>query len=263
MSYNTKNYVEQGGERLVIGGEMEFKEGARVTGLPTAIVLDFHGQSVAQAFADAVDVTEAIPMEQFLEATRCESPIIFRGLEMEGNEVGVQGAATMTGQGIYAMAGYNGNGAQLLGVITLLLYTYDDKVWLRVSALIPFEDEYVDGVNVYPDTMTMVIGNEQQITAEVIPDTAVNKATHWSSSDESVVTLNVTPANTSIRALRYTLPQLALAMQRSRSRPTKADTRRPAMSRWMSTTSKKWPRNKQRRLRGWKNCYRKSRQTSY
>ena len=190
MSYNTKNYVEQGGERLVIGGEMEFKEGARVTGLPTAIVLDFQGQSVAQAFADAVDVTEAIPMEQFLEATRCESPIIFRGLELEGNEVGVQGAATMTGQGIYAMAGYNGNGAQLLGVITLLLYTYDDKVWLRVSALIPFEDEYVDGVGVFPDSITLIVGSEQELTSEVYPSTAVNKIVYWMSSDESVATLS-------------------------------------------------------------------------
>ena len=190
MSYNTKNYVEQGGERLVIGGEMEFKEGARVTGLPTAIVLDFQGQSVAQAFADAVDVTEAIPMEQFLEATRCESPIIFRGLELEGNEVGVQGAATMTGQGIYAMAGYNGNGAQLLGVITLLLYTYDDKVWLRVSALIPFEDEYVDGVGVFPDSITLIVGSEQELTSEVYPSTTVNKIVYWMSSDESVATLS-------------------------------------------------------------------------
>ena len=193
MSYNTKNYVEQGGERLVIGGEMEVKEGARVTGLPTAIVLDFHGQSLTAAFRNAIDVTEAIPLSQFLEATRCEQPIIFRGIMLGDDEVGVQGMATMTGQGIYAMAGYNGNGASLLGVITLLLYQYDDKVWLVADSLIPFEDEYVDGVNVYPDTMTIVIGNEQQITAEVMPDTAVNKATHWSSSDESVVTLNVTP----------------------------------------------------------------------
>ena len=193
MSYNTKNYVEQGGERLVIGGEMEVKEGARVTGLPTAIVLDFHGQSLNAAFRNAIDVTETIPLSQFLEATRCESPIILRGIMLGDDEVGVQGMATMTGQGIYAMAGYNGNGASLLGVITLLLYQYDDKVWLVADSLIPFEDEYVDGVNVYPDTMTIVIGNEQQLTAEVMPDTAVNKATHWSSSDESVVTLNVTP----------------------------------------------------------------------
>lgn len=35
MSYNTKNYTEQGGEKTVIGGELEVKEGARVSGLPS------------------------------------------------------------------------------------------------------------------------------------------------------------------------------------------------------------------------------------
>ena len=34
MSHNTKNYMEQGGEKLVIGGTLEIKEGATVTGLP-------------------------------------------------------------------------------------------------------------------------------------------------------------------------------------------------------------------------------------
>ena len=36
MSYNTKNYTEPGGEKTVIGGELEVKEGARVTGLPSS-----------------------------------------------------------------------------------------------------------------------------------------------------------------------------------------------------------------------------------
>jgi hypothetical protein len=36
MSYNAKNYTEQGGEKTVIGGTLEIKEGASVTGLPTA-----------------------------------------------------------------------------------------------------------------------------------------------------------------------------------------------------------------------------------
>ena len=31
--YNTKNYTEQGGEKTVIGGTLEIKEGASVTGL--------------------------------------------------------------------------------------------------------------------------------------------------------------------------------------------------------------------------------------
>ena len=35
--YNAKNYTEQGGEKTVIGGTLEIKEGASVTGLPSAI----------------------------------------------------------------------------------------------------------------------------------------------------------------------------------------------------------------------------------
>lgn len=36
MSYNTKNYMEQGGEKWVIGGTLEIQQGASVTGLPAA-----------------------------------------------------------------------------------------------------------------------------------------------------------------------------------------------------------------------------------
>jgi hypothetical protein len=36
MSYNTKNYTEQGGEKTIIGGTLEIKEGALVTGLPSS-----------------------------------------------------------------------------------------------------------------------------------------------------------------------------------------------------------------------------------
>ena len=36
MAYNAKNYMAQGGDRLVIGGTLEIKEGASVTGLPSA-----------------------------------------------------------------------------------------------------------------------------------------------------------------------------------------------------------------------------------
>lgn len=32
MSYNTKNYTEHGGEKTVIGGTLEIKEGAEVIG---------------------------------------------------------------------------------------------------------------------------------------------------------------------------------------------------------------------------------------
>ena len=36
MGYNTKNYTEQGGDKTVIGGTLEIKEGATVTGLPSS-----------------------------------------------------------------------------------------------------------------------------------------------------------------------------------------------------------------------------------
>ena len=36
MSYNAKNYTEQGGEKTVIGGTLEFGPDAKVTGLPAA-----------------------------------------------------------------------------------------------------------------------------------------------------------------------------------------------------------------------------------
>lgn len=33
MTYSTKNYTEQGGDKTVIGGTLEIKQGASVTGL--------------------------------------------------------------------------------------------------------------------------------------------------------------------------------------------------------------------------------------
>ncbi|MEK5393024.1 head fiber protein [Margalitia sp. FSL K6-0131] len=36
MSYNTKNYMEQGGEKWVIGGTLEILPEASVMGLPAA-----------------------------------------------------------------------------------------------------------------------------------------------------------------------------------------------------------------------------------
>jgi hypothetical protein len=40
MSYNVKNYTEQGGEKTVIGGTLEIKSGASVTGITTATIVD-------------------------------------------------------------------------------------------------------------------------------------------------------------------------------------------------------------------------------
>jgi hypothetical protein len=36
MSYNSKNYMQQGAEKWIIGGTLEILPGATVTGLPVA-----------------------------------------------------------------------------------------------------------------------------------------------------------------------------------------------------------------------------------
>ena len=56
--------------------------------------------------------------------------------------------------------------------------------------LIMSEDEYVDGVGVFPDSITLIVGSELELTSEVYPSTAVNKIVYWMSSDESVATLS-------------------------------------------------------------------------
>ena len=60
MSYNTKNYTEQGGEKTVIGGTLEIKEGASVTGLPPATVAAATEEALGGMLAAAKTETETV-----------------------------------------------------------------------------------------------------------------------------------------------------------------------------------------------------------
>ena len=55
MDYNTKNYTEQGGDKTVIGGTLEIKEGATVTGLPSSFT-----PTENQAPSVAEDITSLV-----------------------------------------------------------------------------------------------------------------------------------------------------------------------------------------------------------
>ena len=56
LSYNTKNYTEQGGEKNVIGGELEFTADASVTGLPVASASKTGGvKASAKSAGDTVE----------------------------------------------------------------------------------------------------------------------------------------------------------------------------------------------------------------
>ena len=57
MSYNAKNYTEQGGEITHIGGKLVFDEGGLVEGLPSADipVMDNQAASTSETLAGLVE----------------------------------------------------------------------------------------------------------------------------------------------------------------------------------------------------------------
>lgn len=53
MSYNTKNYTEQGGEKTVIGGTLEIAEGGKVLGLESTFTqAENQDESTASTIAE-------------------------------------------------------------------------------------------------------------------------------------------------------------------------------------------------------------------
>jgi len=57
MSYTTKNYTTDGGDKTVIGGTLEMKEGALLLGLPQA---DYQADSTATTIAGMVTAFNAL-----------------------------------------------------------------------------------------------------------------------------------------------------------------------------------------------------------
>ncbi len=60
MEYNAKNYMAQGGDRLVIGGSLEILEGASVTGLPPATVSAATEETIGGVIAAAKTETDTV-----------------------------------------------------------------------------------------------------------------------------------------------------------------------------------------------------------
>ena len=60
MDYNAKNYMAQGGDRLVIGGTLEIQEGASVTGLPPAVVAVATEEALGGVLAAAKTETDTV-----------------------------------------------------------------------------------------------------------------------------------------------------------------------------------------------------------
>lgn len=63
MSYTTKNYTEQGGDKTVIGGTLEIKQGASVTGLPATQISKATETILGGIKAAAKADTDTVPVK--------------------------------------------------------------------------------------------------------------------------------------------------------------------------------------------------------
>jgi hypothetical protein len=63
MGYNIKNYTEQGGEKTVIGGTLEIKEGALVTGLSANPLLVATEETLGGVKAAAAGEDDAVEVK--------------------------------------------------------------------------------------------------------------------------------------------------------------------------------------------------------
>ena len=77
MSYNAKNYTEQGGEKTVIGGTLEILAGASVTGLPPAFTpaanqVDSTATTIAGVVTDFNSLLTKLKMARLMAADTTE-----------------------------------------------------------------------------------------------------------------------------------------------------------------------------------------------
>lgn len=63
MSYNTKNYTEQGGEKTVIGGTLEVREGALITGLTSTAITAATEEVLGGIKAAQKTASETVPVK--------------------------------------------------------------------------------------------------------------------------------------------------------------------------------------------------------
>ena len=75
------------------------------------------------------------------------------------------------------------------GTATITVVTKDGGKTARCSVTVSSDPTSVTGVTLSEESITMAVGDEYQLTAEVVPSTATNKEVAWSSSNDYVATV--------------------------------------------------------------------------
>jgi hypothetical protein len=86
MGYTTKNYTTDGGDKTVIGGTLEIKEGASVTGITTATIVDDLATPEA---AKALSAKQGVALKTMVDAkyTAANATDAVAGLVMQAANV--------------------------------------------------------------------------------------------------------------------------------------------------------------------------------
>lgn len=146
MSSNVKNYTEQGGERTVIGGELVFEDGARVSGLPSDssagpvdpdtvfYVLDLDGMDLSSVLDEPVEITDLFTTESFEAASGGFKPVLFRNAEIYSQRFSVLSVTGSDGRYITGVGVVpSSNEAKLKTLVTIMIYRDEDRIMLRAN----------------------------------------------------------------------------------------------------------------------------------
>lgn len=146
MSSNVKNYTEQGGARTVIGGELVFEDGARVSGLPSDssaapvspdvayYVLDLEGIDLSTVLQEPLEITGLFPPETFEAASGGYKPVLFRNAVFYSERFSVLSVTGSEGNYITGVGVIpSSNEAKLQTLVTVMIYRDEDRVMLRAN----------------------------------------------------------------------------------------------------------------------------------
>ena len=134
---NVKNYFEQGGNDLVIGGKITFEEGAEVVGLPTAsapdiYVLDLSKTDTRYADSMGVDITSSFSVEEFQNVVNSHTPVLLKNVMLNGYYADVLLNLSHVGDRFVGLVGLIGNfDGEVRTIATVLLYN-EGNVTIRL-----------------------------------------------------------------------------------------------------------------------------------
>lgn len=134
---NVLNYTEQGGARTVIGGELAFEEGAQVSGFPSGAAyfdLDLNGVELNDCVAEAVSVSDRLPLDTFVELTEGKRPVLFRNGVLGDRQISVMSCSAQFQDYIVGLCPILVDLNGLIDSIgTFLLYVEGDRVMFRFN----------------------------------------------------------------------------------------------------------------------------------